>query len=122
MDINMDIKQEIKDLQSRITILKQQLFDDSSYDWDNAPIITTIDGIEYRLGPESPNRLTWDEAIDWCESVGGELPSREVLLICFINETIRANFKRDYYWSSTEYATNTASTEWVRAVRKFAIS
>ena len=133
----MNIKQEIKDLQTRIAILEQQLSDPERFDWDNAPIITNIDGIEYRLGPESPNRLTWDEAMDWCKSVGGELPSREVLLMCYINETIKANFKPDYYWLSTEFFTHGAwlqgfnggnqgyaykvSTAYVRAVRGIAV-
>jgi hypothetical protein len=130
----MNIKQEIKDLQARVALL-EQLSDDSTYDWDNAPIITNIDGIEYRLGPESPNRLTWDKAIAWCESVGGELTSREVLLMCYVNETIRANFKEEYYWSSTKFSTisawyqgfnngdqsssNTNTTAYVRAVRRY---
>ena len=130
----MNIKQEIKDLQSRVAILEQQL-NDSLYDWDNAPVITTIDGIEYRLGPESPNRLTWDEAMDWCKSVGGELPDRQVLLACYINENIRINFKEEYYWSSTEFSTAYAwyqyfgnggqgtnfknNTPYVRAVKRF---
>jgi hypothetical protein len=131
----MNIEQEIKDLQARVALLEQQLSDDSTYDWDNAPIITNIDGIEYRLGSESPNRLTWDEAMDWCESVGGELPSREVLLMCYVNENIRINFKEEYYWSSTEFSTtqpwcqgfkvcyqyynDKTSTYYVRAVRRY---
>ena len=108
----MDIKREIKDLQARVALLEQQLIDDSSYDWYNAPVITTIDGIEYRLGPESPNRLTWDDAIRWCESVGGELPSREVLLMCYVNETIEANFKPEYYWSSTKFSPTTVWSQY----------
>ena len=133
----MDIKQEIKDLQARVALLEQQLIDEEQYDWDDAPVITTIDGIEYRLGPESPEELNWHDAIDWCKSVGGELPSREVLLICHANESIRSQFAAGYYWSSTENnATNAwyqgfyngyqypnvkASSLYVRAVRRIAV-
>jgi hypothetical protein len=97
----MNIKQEIKQIYERLAVLEKQL-DEEQYDWNNAPVICQLNEFEYRLGPELPNELTWDEAIDWCKSIGGELPSREVLLMCQVNETIRPNFKNTYYWSSTE--------------------
>jgi hypothetical protein len=55
--------------------------------------------------------MDWDATIEWCKSVGGELPPREVLLMCFSNEDIRKEFAETSYWSSTEfYATYT----WVK--------
>ena len=134
----MNIKQEIKDLQARVALLEQQLIDDEHYDWDDAPVICQLNGFEYRLGPESSDELNWHDAIDWCKSVGGELPSREVLLICYVNEAIRNHFAASYYWSSTEasataawyqgfgngyqytYA-NKSGSSYVRAVRRIAI-
>ena len=133
----MNIKQEIKDLQARVALLEQQIIDDEQYDWDNAPVITTIDGIEYRLGSESPEELSWYDAVDWCKSVGGELPDRQVLLACYVNEAIRSHFAAGFYWSSTEnFATNAwtqyffngfqsngskINSNYVRAVRGIAI-
>ena len=134
----MNIEEGIKSLQSLAVMLEQQLPDPERFDWDNAPIICQLNGFEYRLGPESPNELNWDDAINWCKSVGGELPSREVLLVCYVNENISINFKEEYYWSSTEFFTAYAwgqyfsngsqkydgknNTFCVRAVRRFAIS
>ena len=133
----MNVKQEIKDLQARVALLEQQLIDDEQYNWDDAPVICQLNGFEYRLGPESPEVLRWHDAIDWCKSVGGELPSREVLLICYVNEAIRNHFAANYYWSSTEAgATNAwdqyftfgtqhtstkSSSNYVRAVRRIAV-
>ena len=133
----MNVKQEIKDLQSRVAI-EQQIIDEEQYDWDDAPVICQLNGFEYRLGPESPEDLNWHDAIDWCKSVGGELPSREVLLMCYVNEAIRNHRAASYYWSSTEngdseawihsfnngsqYGTSKNNNINVRAVKRFPIS
>ena len=68
------------------------------------PFICCHDGYAYFLGPEAPDRLNWQYAIDWCKSLGDEyeLPNKEVLNECFKNDSIRKEFKRGgWYWSST---------------------
>ncbi len=78
------------------------------YDWDNAPVICELDGYRYLLGPESENKLVWKDAKAWCESVGGELPGREILLLAYLNEPAKGLFKEEWYWSSTEFSSNGA--------------
>ena len=72
------------------------------YDWDNAPVVCQLDGFEYRLGPNADNDMLWADARKWCESVGGELPDRQVLLQCYMNNELKGTFKRDYYWTSSD--------------------
>lgn len=80
------------------------------YNWNDAPVICTLDGYNWLLGPEAPERLNWDEAKKWGQSVGGELPPREILLICYLKTEIRITFKPQWYWSSTEFS---ATYAWV---------
>jgi hypothetical protein len=74
-----------------------------SYDWDRAPIICELDGYRWLLGPEAEDELNFADAKVWCESVGGELPPRDILLQCCLNEDIKSGFKTSWYWSSTEF-------------------
>lgn len=126
----------IVDIGTRISEI-QQAENKPSYDWDDASIICELNGCQYLLGPESENKLTWEDAKVWCESVGGELPEREILLLAYLNETIKNLFKGSWYWSSTEFNATTAwrqnfsyggqvnndkdGTNYVRAVRKVLI-
>jgi len=75
------------------------------FNWDNAPIICEINGYRWLLGPESDEEICWQDAKVWCESVGGELPPREILLMAYLNEDIRSMFETEWYWSSTEFYT-----------------
>ena len=77
-------------------------------------LICEIDGVKWWLGPESEEEMTWQEAKEWCEQQGCVLPSREVLLMCFIKEDIRKQFKTDWYWSGDEYSENPAAYAWVQ--------
>jgi len=45
--------------------------------------ICTLNGVKWVLGEEAENPLTWDEAIEWCKSIGQELPPIEVLLMAY---------------------------------------
>jgi hypothetical protein len=110
---------------------------EQEYDWDNSPVICQLDGFEYRLGAQAPDELDWQEAKEWCDSVGGELPNRQVLLACYLNDDIKAEFAAGDYWSSTEFSAtyawfqyftngyhyngNKAYSLYVRAVKKYAI-
>ena len=73
-----------------------------SYDWDRAPIICELDGYRWHLGPEAEDELNWADAKVWCESVGGELPPRDILLQAYLNDHIKPLFKTECHWSSTE--------------------
>ena len=109
-----------------------------TFDWDNAPVICELNGYRWHLGTEADKAMSWNDAKDWCESVGGELPPRDVLLQAYLNEDIKPLFKAEWYWSSTEFnATNAweqtfnsgaqygndikANYDYVRAVKKVRI-
>ena len=74
--------------------------------------ICEIDGVKWWLGPESEEEMTWQEAKEFVESKGATLPPREVLLMCFIKEDIRKQFKIDWYWSGDEYSGSPADFAW----------
>jgi hypothetical protein len=64
--------------------------------------ICTINGTKWLLGNEAPERMNWERAKAWCDSIGQQLPPREVLLMAYLNPEIRCSFANYYYWSSTE--------------------
>jgi len=74
-----------------------------SFNWDDAPVICELNGYRWYLGQEADEEMNWHEAVEWCKSVGGELPPRDILLQCFLNEDIRPLFKPEWYWNSTEF-------------------
>jgi hypothetical protein len=82
-----------------------------TFNWEEAPTICVINGYRWQLGPEADKKLNWQDARDWCVSVGGELPPRNILLQCFLDENIKPLFKEEWYWSSTYYS---ATYAWVQ--------
>ncbi len=74
--------------------------------------ICEIDGVKWWLGPESDEEMTWSDAKEWVEDQGCVLPPREVLLMCYINKNICEQFKKDWYWTSSEYEDNPAVYAW----------
>ena len=66
-------------------------------------LICELNGCQYFLGPEAPEEMTWQEAIEWRKSLDDEyeLPNRIVLLACFMNPVTKQKFKETWYWSST---------------------
>jgi hypothetical protein len=44
------------------------------------------------LGPDAPEVMTWESAKKWCQTVGGELPPRNILLETYMNGDIRKEF------------------------------
>ena len=64
--------------------------------------ICTLNGTKWILGDESPEPMTWVDAEAWCESIGQELPTRDVLLIAYLNPETCSEFADNCYWSSTE--------------------
>ena len=97
---------DLENIQKQISALQEQLNELKKDDgiWANAPSITTIDGFKWFLGPKAPEQLNWYDAVEWCRYVGGELPPREVLLMCYLNEEIKKEFTETNYWSSTEFS------------------
>ena len=65
--------------------------------------ICILNGTKWILGDESTEPMNWDDANNWCKSIGQDLPPREVLLMAFLNPEIRSNFANNYYWSSSEF-------------------
>ena len=83
---------------------------DSNYDLllDDWTTICELNGQRWLLGPEAPGSMNWNDAQKWCESVGGVLPPREILLHTYLNSAISWGFASDYYWSSSEYNSDNA--------------
>jgi hypothetical protein len=102
----MTIQQKIKELQAQIEALKAQNL--TNFNWNEAPIICELNGYRWHLGPEADEEINWQDAKAWCELVGGELPPRDILLQCYLNEDIKSGFKKEFYWSSTEFSAPTA--------------
>ena len=74
----------------------------TDFDWNTAPTICELNGYRWVLGPEAEHKMDWYAANEWCKSVGGVLPPREVLLLAYLNEDIVDSFAEEYYWSSSE--------------------
>jgi hypothetical protein len=70
--------------------------------------ICILNGTKWILGDESTEPMNWEDANNWCKSIGQDLPPREVLLMAFLNPEIRSKFANDYYWSSSEFDSNFA--------------
>ena len=70
--------------------------------------ICTLNGTKWILGDESPEPMTWVDAKAWCESIGQELPPRDVLLMAYLNPETRSEFANNYYWSSSEFSSSLA--------------
>jgi hypothetical protein len=85
----------------KFTALINSYKEQTKFNWDKAPVICTINGVRWLLGPEAEEELTWEAAKDWCKSIGGELPPRNILLECYLNGDIR-NPAGKYYWSASE--------------------
>lgn len=61
------------------------------------------------LLPGDHDDATWQDAIDWAKSLGGDLPNRVEQALLFA--TLKDQFKKDRYWSNTLYASD-ASYAW----------
>jgi hypothetical protein len=64
------------------------------------------------IGPEAPDELNWQMAIDWAAELSGDdghsshsdytLPNRRDQAVAYGN--CKALFQKDWYWSSEQYA------------------
>lgn len=52
---------------------------------------------------EPENDVTWQQALDWAKSVGGELPTRREQAMLFANR-IEGQYKPRWYWSCEPFA------------------
>lgn len=55
------------------------------------------------LGVEPANDVTWQEALDWAKSVGGELPTRREQSVMFGNRR-EGQYQPRWYWSCEQCA------------------
>jgi hypothetical protein len=64
--------------------------------------------VHIEWGPEAPSTLPWQEAIDWCKTMGDgwRLPTIGELRIAY--EQNVEGFASSSYWSSSEYDSNHA--------------
>jgi len=104
-------KYKLRDALEHALFLISQEESNPSFNWDDAPVICELNGYRWYLGQEAYEEMNWKDAKVWCELVGGELPPREVLLMCYINEDINPSFKTSWYWSSAEVD---AATAWIQ--------
>ncbi len=51
---------------------------------------------------QAPDEIKWQAAINWAESVGGVLPTRRELALCYAN--VPELFEKTWYWTSEQYA------------------
>lgn len=100
---------------------KPSFYDNSEYRIkpkivEKGDFICEIDGVKWWLAEDvySEVSMGWDEARELVESKGAMLPSREVLLMCYLNKNIRGQFKEEGYWSSSEYEDNPTNRAWVQ--------
>jgi hypothetical protein len=52
---------------------------------------------------ESRKSIRWKDALDWAESINGELPTRREQSLLFAN--LKEQFESEWYWSSEQNAT-----------------
>lgn len=72
-----------------------------------AGVILADDGtIEHHLVllPDRAEKLTWQAAVDWAKSAGGELPTGREQSLLFAN--LKDQFEASWYWSSDSYETD----------------
>lgn len=62
---------------------------------------TTLQAAQWIID-ESPRKRSWEEAIDYCDFKGARLPTISELKSAYAGP-IKGAFKRDYYWSVSEY-------------------
>ena len=63
---------------------------------------TTLQAAQWFVD-ESPRKRTWEEAVDYCDFKNGRLPTAKELKSAY-GSKIKDAFKKDYYWSYTEYS------------------
>lgn len=70
-------------------------------------LICEINGMKYYLGPEADKKLSWGQAKECAEGLGGELMSQEVGILAFKNPNIRKQFRTEcWYWLGDEYSSS----------------
>ena len=80
-----------------------------------AGITTQKDGthVAVVLLADKPDfELTWKDAMDWAEKVGGQLPTRPVAAMLFANA--KDQFEAEWHWTSETYG---GSLAWFQSFR-----
>lgn len=63
----------------------------------------------------SEERMTWQEAMDWSKSVGGDLPNRIEHALLYAQK--KDEFSEDWYWSNAKHATY-ADSSWYQSFHR----
>lgn len=58
------------------------------------------------LSDHPKERMTWQEAMDWSKSVGGDLPNRIEQALLYDQK--KAEFAEDWHWSNAQHAADAA--------------
>ena len=61
-------------------------------------------GHHFILLQERPKVGTWDAAMEWAKSIGGDLPDR--IEQALLHKHLPDQFLKDWYWSSEQHAAN----------------
>ena len=61
------------------------------------------------MAPRSENKLKWQSACDWAESMGGDLPDRQEQALLYAN--CKPHLKPEWHWSSETHEDD-ASYAW----------
>ena len=109
-----ELKKQVQELSFQQDLNKEQLLAiingafKEIFNWENSLVICELNGYRWHLGTEADKEMSWNDAKAWCESVGGELPPRDILLQAYLNEDIKTIFQKNWYWSGTEFNTQGA--------------
>ena len=56
------------------------------------------------LDADNDDDASWNDAMEWAKSIGGDLPDRIEQSLLFAH--LKDRFKEDWYWSNTQHASN----------------
>jgi len=100
----MKALERIKVLEDELALLKADL------ELKKEPLICNHSAMSFEVYPTDLEKMNWDEAMKACADLGDgwRLPTRLELLLMYNNQYELGGFANSYYWSSTEYAFNTA--------------
>lgn len=80
-----NIRTEVVKLNARLDALKA------------SALTIEVPAMKFELLPGEAVGVTWEEAVAWAKEQGGELPTRQEMLVLYAN--LKDEFQADWYWS-----------------------
>lgn len=80
-----NIRAEVVKLNARLDALKA------------SALTIEVPAMKFELLPGEAVGVTWEEAVAWAKEQGGELPTRQEMLVLYAN--LKDEFQADWYWS-----------------------